>query len=809
MKRAAVAPTAFLALACAHVGVARDLDPAERSPAEARVAAAGYSGIDLVERPEGLMVWRVKPGPLDGDFLASATLARGDVIVEIDGAPATLALWRAKHAQPAGTAVSLRARAGSPRGWRGQPAAEGAVQEVALKLEDETLWRGLLQRGELPPLGQPTASADVRASDDRALLAEAVGHLGPEAQARAARLRALLAKVPEEYRDPSTPPLLRVALSEPGAIAARCDEAVPTAEAFRAAPYRAAAELVARLAGTPTLELPPAQGRFQIQHSDACVWYIDFLLNPSRVRHAGEIPAGASAHPALRALAERRLDSLLIRGGGSRDEMLALQGIPALTPAEAAQMIAHFDVVPELAPDVAASETAELPEALRGAVEGTIVNASEIPELGWVVVGGTGANTYDLSRIAGVFELGGDDRYRWGAPQGAHRLVVDLAGNDAHSSADGATGPAAALGAFAAIDDFEGDDIYEGGALTAGAALGVSLLVDRAGNDRYRGGSWSLGAATGGAAIVLDLAGDDEWAGEGMSLGVGGPGGVGAVIDVAGNDRSMLGTRPSVYGVESERRGFGMGFGFGFRLAAAGGVGAYLDLAGDDRRTSGEFSQGCGYFLGLGLLIDRAGDDDVACDRYGLGGSAHQAAGVYIDLLGNDRYRGKTAVHLGGAWDESIGVFVEGAGDDVYEVASITLGGASNQSIALAIDRAGADRSRGDAPTLGAAGSNDYHFDTAQVGSLGVFLDLDGVDAYPESRGNDRVIASPEPLAPQGAGSDGVFLDRTTTVRPPSTSAPPATSVAPRAPSGSVEGSTPAAVPVAPPASPPVESPKP
>ena len=80
-----------------------------------------------------------------------------------------------------------------------------------------------------------------------------------------------------------------------------------------------------------------------------------------------------------------------------------------------------------------------------------MVNASEIPELGWVVVGGTGANTYDLAKIAGVFDLGGDDRYRWGAAQGAHRLVVDLAGNDLHSAPEGALGPAAALGAFAAL----------------------------------------------------------------------------------------------------------------------------------------------------------------------------------------------------------------------------------------------------------------------------------------------------------------------------------------------------------------------
>jgi len=759
-RRAHVAIGLVSLVVCTSIQAAVTTD----NDASAATARPGFSGVEFVERPEGLLVWRVGPGPLDGDLLRSASIARGDLILEIDDVPATLALWRSKSAQVAGTAVTLRYREGEPRGWRGEPNTQGATRDVAIVLDDAELWRGLHGRADLAPLAPPEPALQDGPVQDTQLVSDAVLQLGPEARARAAKLRERLARIPEGYRDPSTPILLRSALADPAAIAARCEGAVPSAGAFRSAPYRAMAELVAHLAGEPKLELPPAQGRFQIQHSDACIWFIDFLLNPSRVRHRAEVPAEAAAHGALRPLVEGRLESLLVRGATARDEMLALRGIPALTPAEAAQMIAHFDVIPEISPEVAASEAIELPEALRGAVEGAIVNASEIPELGWVVVGGTGANSYDLAKIAGVFDLGGDDRYRWGAPQGAHRLVVDLAGNDAHTAPEGSTGPAAALGAFAAIDDYGGDDTYEGGALTGGAALGVSLIVDRSGNDRYRGGSWSLGAAAGGAALVVDLAGEDEWNGEGMSLGVGGPSGVGAIVDVAGNDRTTLGARPSVYGVEGEHRGFGMGFGLGFRLVAAGGVGAYVDLAGDDRRTSGEFSQGCGYYLGLGLLIDREGNDEVECDRYGLGGSAHQAAGIYLDRAGNDRYLGKTAVHVGGAWDESIGVFIDSAGDDAYAVAALALGGAANQSIALAIDRAGADRYGAAMPSLGAGGTNDYHFDDYQVGSLGLFLDLDGADTYPESRddgrGNDRTIASPEAITAPGTGADGVFIDR-------------------------------------------------
>jgi hypothetical protein len=236
-------------------------------------------------------------------------------------------------------------------------------------------------------------------------------------------------------------------------------------------------------------------------------------------------------------------------------------------------------------------------------------------------------------------------------------------------------------------------------------------------------------------------------------------------VDVAGDDSAQLGTRPSVYGVAGEHAGFGLGFGFGFRLSAAGGVGLFADLAGNDRRTSGEFSQGCGYFLGLGALLDRAGDDLAECDRYGLGGSAHQAAGVFVDRAGNDRYRGRTAAHIGGAWDETLAVFVDDAGDDTYHVDSLSIGAAANQAVGIAIDRGGRDRYTAGGATLGAASSNNYHFATTNLASLAFFFDLAGLDEYPTpTRSNDATLATGEDLPAEGAGRDSVFVDRNSQV---------------------------------------------
>jgi hypothetical protein len=152
--------------------------------------------------------------------------------------------------------------------------------------------------------------------------------------------------------------------------------------------------------------------------------------------------------PGLRPLVVERLDDLLVRGANAREAMLALRAIPTLPAVKAAAILAHFDVVEEISPGVASGEAAQLPEALAGAVDGSIVAVSEIPELGWVVVGGTGPNRYDLGRVAAVLDLGGDDRYAWLHGRGQHRLVVDLAGNDRHTGGT-ELGPAGSLGGSA------------------------------------------------------------------------------------------------------------------------------------------------------------------------------------------------------------------------------------------------------------------------------------------------------------------------------------------------------------------------
>ena len=729
--------------------------------AAACYAAQSFSGIDLVERTEGLMVWRVRPGPLDGDILSSASLFRGDLITSIDGKPATLSAWNAAHLQAAGTLLTLDYREGSPRGWRGAPNAAGTEQSVAVALDDAAVWSGSINSGDLAPLDPALLSAASASSE----IPRALEALGPVARARSTALLNALGVIPDGLRDPTTSTLMRAIFKDPSRAESLVTRAIPSAADWTSAPFRAAAQLVSNLDPDASRVLSASHGTFEVPHSEAGIWYLDFLLNEARVRHSEQVKHDAAFASGLRALVTDRLDNLLVRGPHARDSMQALRGVSSLAPGEAAGILAHFDVTLSVAKDLATSEVVALPDELKGAVEGTIIAVSRVDELGWLVVGGAGANTYDLSRVAAVFDVAGDDQYRWNSTAGAHRLIVDLAGNDRHTSiestdpASPSAGPCAALGCVSVIDDHGGNDRYEGGDLTVAAALGVALLLDRGGDDFYSGGAWSLGAATGGCALLIDLAGNDTYAGKGMSLGVGGPSGVGAVIDLAGDDRATLGTNPSVYGVEGEHAGFGMGFGVGYRFAAAGGVGAYIDFAGNDTRSSGEFSQGCGYYLGLGILFDAAGNDTTLADRYGIGSAAHQAIGIAIDQNGDDSYRGKTAAHLGGAWDESIAIFSDKLGNDSYEVASLSLGAAAQQAVGIMSDHAGTDTYRAASTFLGAASTNDYHFAATGLGSLALFFDLAGLDIYPDTRtNNSRTMSSETPTA-ELASLDSVFID--------------------------------------------------
>jgi len=424
---------------------------------------------------------------------------------------------------------------------------------------------------------------------------------------------------------------------------------------------------------------------------------------------------------------------------------------------------------------VAFSNKRPLPGAIPG-ITGDVLLARQT-SYGLIIIGGSGPNTYDLDdRFSLVIDLGGVDTYRGaiGASRNmeiGHSVVIDLGGNDRYESSP--LGLATGRLGVGVVIDLAGNDVYHLAPGSGGAGFaGLGILYDGRGNDRYIGSRFTLGAAMGGLGVIVDRYGDDEYSTDGYGIGLGASLGVGAVIDVDGNDVYRCGGRyPSSYNEAEQpaaRPGdvgfqydcFGLGAGVGSRVMGsqatqsaynlAGGWGLLLDVAGNDRYHSDNFSQGMGYFFGLGVKLDLDGDDIHTAARYGHGAAAHYGLGFFLDPHGNDRYESSGPFYNGGAaWDNSVALMVDaGAGNDQYLLALSTgLGIADHGAWAACVDEGGADRylvGQGQGWGLNK--------------SLTSFMDLGGQDTYvagtgpgTDNRGNGRTFLQ---------GDRGLFIDK-------------------------------------------------
>lgn len=356
-------------------------------------------------------------------------------------------------------------------------------------------------------------------------------------------------------------------------------------------------------------------------------------------------------------------------------------------------------------------------------------------EYGVVAIGGKGHNVWKggPNAPAVILDLGGDDEYvdcavsHQGRPV---QVVIDLGGNDRHRSTT-KWGVACGVLGTAIIYDAEGDDTYECGEWGIGAAFGgVGLILDAKGNDRYLGGTYGIGCAAYGVGGVIDLEGNDLYDGKFHCIGVGEAGGVGFVLDRAGDDvYRCTGLVPSGYGTAGEWSGWGIGCGFGWRGLAGGGTGLVVDVAGNDIYSAGEFGLGCGYFLGIGMVRDMAGDDIYHSSRYGLAAAAHCAVGLFMDDAGHDTYEGKTAASMGGVWDIVTGYFCDGGGNDIYRCDGLGLGACSQNGFGIFWEAGGDDVYRTGGNCIGYGGGAEYGGGRL-ARNFGLFFDCGGKDSY-------------------------------------------------------------------------------
>lgn len=723
---------------------------AHASPSERHA----FAGLALRDNPEGCVVSRVRPGPFGGDGTRSESLWRGDLVVAVNGRKVDAKSFAdlVEKSQPGDELVVLYKRGKDAEAHLGDaiPAGDPSGEErtVSVVLEAREDWTGTIGR----PLRAGAVVAEaVEGQYEKRILDEAAKAGIRTIPDGVDALLAYVRRTQDHVLDANSSPLVVQALRRPLSLDATEATLATAVQAF------------ARNAATADGLGPAAQA--------LVTWAID-----GRPPAADVVPASLAADRAAwgeraRALVARHRDSVSIDPSDARSALALISASPDLASRAIEQAGARLA---RLAEDESALAKARgVPDSLRervaATVRGDVVAAFECAD-GLCVVGGPGPNVYAMSQLARVHDQGGDDRYSWSARfEGDEQIVVDLSGDDVYESTADFAGPGVAVFGLSIIDDRAGDDAYTTTRAFAQACglFGVGLIVDRGGRDRYASTSADSGFAQGvgyfGAGILLDLAGDDGYVGEKLAQGVGGPRGFGLLVDVAGDDeyRANGPSFPSVYGTAGAFVGMSQGMGYGIRADAAGGVGALFDLAGDDRYDVGEFGQGCGYFYALGVLHDGSGDDVYASQRYGQGTGAHQAAGILVDEAGDDRYGCKQVAFQGGAWDQTVAWLLDRAGDDAYAGSGLGQGAAAQQAIGVLVDCAGKDRY--DSPQAqGESGGNDYHFDECGIRSFSVLLDLGRAqDEYSTGRANGAVTktGARNDATPAAANLHGLCID--------------------------------------------------
>lgn len=381
---------------------------------------------------------------------------------------------------------------------------------------------------------------------------------------------------------------------------------------------------------------------------------------------------------------------------------------------------------------------------------GTILRRVETAA-GAIIIGGRGNNSYHLYKmpdVCAVIDLGGDDEYLEGTVSLRRPVLVliDLGGDDTYI----ATQPGAQGGSILGVSmllNTAGNNTYRARDVAQGSTLGgVGILVDYAGNDVYTGIRRVQGQAIAGVGFLIDRGGDDRYHAAMWAQGFGGPLGFGLLDDLDGDDHFYAGglyraSYPETPGYE----GWAQGVGSGLRAVANGGIGVLLAGGGDNVYEFDYFGHGGGYWLGVGIARDFAGNDQrlgatrLAFDgsprtqrrfqRFGNGFACHYALGFLFDDEGDDVYGGDI-MGTGFGWDMGVGVLADFAGNDRYEAAGQhTQGSGAQASIGILFDFEGDDVYLGRGQGY-ASPSITYHPMPRCGGNFGFVIDYGGNDQY-------------------------------------------------------------------------------
>lgn len=361
--------------------------------------------------------------------------------------------------------------------------------------------------------------------------------------------------------------------------------------------------------------------------------------------------------------------------------------------------------------------------------------------MGRVIVGGPGQTTYNCG-AALIVDLGGNDRYFGpaGGTDSLHRLSVciDLSGDDLYQSdCDFAQG--SGFMGIGILYDGGGYDSYAAKRFSQGSGLlGLGVLWDQGGNDSYQASSACQAAGLWGIGILRDGSGHDSFRAGIYSQGFGYCAGLGALVEQDGNDSYQAGMGTvDLNRYQDHFLSMSQGFAIGRRPDYSGGIGLLADRSGNDLYSCDIFGQGGAYWFSLGAVVDRSGNDRYLGYQYAQGAGIHLACGGLFDLAGDDFYQSK-GVSQGCGHDLAPGLLVDYAGNDQYLAHDLSQGAGSANGFGLLADLGGDDGYlvKSNVNTQG------YGNPRREYGSIGVFLDLGGRDAYAGPGGDGRLWRS-------------------------------------------------------------------
>lgn len=370
---------------------------------------------------------------------------------------------------------------------------------------------------------------------------------------------------------------------------------------------------------------------------------------------------------------------------------------------------------------------------------------------GAILLKGGSDDTWDRKDVALLIDVSGKDRYAGTAGASTENcpvsVLIDVQGDDTYESEgrDGAFG--AGRYGVGICADLAGNDTYRGDQAFGVGYFGVGVLLEAAGDDRYEGNEQAQGAGMYGIGILWDRGGNDRYGilqyGQGLGLSEG----IGIVLDEAGDDRYLA--RDPINGGQVERPSaqtkehnisMVQGAGYGDRNSGrAGGIGLLIDVAGNDEYSAGVFGQGVGFYLGAGALVDLAGNDTYETFVYGQAQGVHGGLGILLDARGNDRHKcqGWNVLALG--VDFGVTWFVDREGNDEYDVTPNSTGASLGQAVAFFYEGGGNDtyRMRAAGPQLGTGqdyDATDYNQDgkteERERRHWAFFFDAAGKDVY-------------------------------------------------------------------------------